>query len=606
MAQLVLSGIKLSAAATLLVAGICRAELGSIDWESSVPGASCAPSWTFDGLLVTNSRGTICVNASSLVTNSSQSANDVAGLLVRHVNGKTFTPRTIDIGEYNSPPSTDEEIHFIGRKPDGETVLTSFQLDLVADGAGGVDDFQAFTFPPEFADIVRLEVPSTRWRFDNLTFSTVIPPVLPADQRLGPGFISAVELYSKSILSDTLVIGSDFQFVSGFRPTAPTSTKFLAPEGTASLSSTSPYYDRQDKALYFKPSNSQLIRKYKSGVFSDVASLSDTLSSTLLVDSISKPRAAGGRLLFMGSYTDDGDGYYLFKKKNGVTTALVTPQTPLPIGRSTSLPHSFPREIIIRPDGFAFDTSLKSSSSKWRLFSSYNDGPIQYVIGETDPISLGETYVTVDSIERFEYTPYGEIKVRAKMSDGFWWMFFNREGYVRREGIFTTVAPENAGKQVTGERFTTASGHNFLDTHEEIYQEHDGHYFRVVGVGDKVNGQVISMLQYMATRETPPLRVIVEVRYQSAPGTARILELGVGTPATLPPRFGATFVHPESGDLFIPLSHLTQGREYWVRGSANLKDWTDLWRIEEIVPLQHVVIPPERLGSPSFFKVEER
>lgn len=240
MAHLVLSGFRLSAAATLLAAGICRAEFGSIDWESSSLGASCAPSWTFDGLLVTNSRGTICVNASPFVANNSQSADDVAGLLVRHVNGKTFTPLTVDLGEYYSPSNTDEEIHFIGHKPDGETVLASFQLDLLADGAGGVDDFQAFTFPPEFADIVRLEVPNTRWRFDNLTFSTVVPPVLPAEQRLGPGFTSAVELYSKSILNDTLVIGSDFQFVSGFRPTAPTSTKFLAPEGTALLSSTSP------------------------------------------------------------------------------------------------------------------------------------------------------------------------------------------------------------------------------------------------------------------------------------------------------------------------------------------------------------------------------
>jgi hypothetical protein len=403
------------------------------------------------------------------------------------------------------------------------------------------------------------------------------------------------------------VIGSDFQFVSGFRPATPTSAKLLAPEGTLSLSSiTSPYYDRQDKALYFKASGGQTLRKHKAGVFSDVASLSDTLSSTLLVDSISKPRAAGGRLLFMGSYTDSGDGYFLFKKANGVTTALVTPQTPLPIGSSTSLPHSFPREIIVRPDGFAFDTSLKSSTSNWRLYASFNDGPIESVIGETDPISLGENYVKVRRIERFEYTPSGEIKVRAEMSDGFWWLFFNQEGYLRREGIFITVIPENAGKQVTGELFKTVSGHTFLDTVEEIYQEHDGRYFRVVGVGDKVNGQVISLLQYMATRDSPPHRIIVEVRYESSTGTARILELAVGSPVTLPPRFGATFIHPESGDLFIPLSHLTQGREYWVRGSANLQDWTDLWRIEEVVPLQHVVIPPERLGSPSFFRVEER
>lgn len=600
------SQIKLLMAATVLVPGFCQAELGSIDWESSTLGANCAPSWTFDGLLVTNSRGTICVNSSLTVTNNTQTANDVAGLLVRHVNAKTFTPISIDLGEY-STTTTDEEIHFIGSKPGGETVSTSFTLDLLADGAGGVADFQSFTFPPEFAGIVRLEVPNTKWRFDNLTFSTVVPPVLPADQRLGPAFSNAIELYSKSIHDNTLLIGGDYQFVSGFQPTAPSKTKFLAPEGTAFLSSTpSPFYDRAEKTLYYKPSNSYSIKKQKAGVISDAADLHDPLGFGISVASISVPRASGGRLMFMGTDNHGGDSYYLFEKKNGVTTALVTPQTLLPIGNSTSTPHYFPRDIIIRPDGCAFDTSLDSSPANWRLYASFNGGPIQYVIGETDPIPMGDYYRRVEDIERFEYTPSGEIKVRAGMNDGYWWLFFNSAGYIRREEVFITVAPENAGRQVTGERFRTVPGVAFLDTHEEIFQEHDGRHFRVVGVGDQINSETISYLEYKATRETLPLRVIVEVRYDSSPGTARILELGVDSPVKLPPRFGATFIHPESGDLFIPLSHLTHGRDYWVRGSTNLMEWTDLWQVEAVVPLQHVVISPDLLDSPSFFRVEER
>lgn len=607
MVRFILPVVKWLIAVTMLSAGFCHAGLGSIDWEFGTTQAICAPSWTFDGLLVTNARGTICVNSSPFVTNNTQSANDVAGLIVRHVNRKTFTPLTIDLGEYYSTSNSDQEILFIGYKPGGETVSTGFELDLIADGAGGADDFQTFTFPPEFADIVRLEVPNTKWRFDNLTFSTVIPPALPADQRLGPAFTSAMELYSKSIHDNTLVIGSDYQFVSGFQSTAPSKTKFLAPEGTAFLSSTpSVYYDRADKALYYKPSNSYSIKKNKAGAISDAADLHDPLGLGILVQSISKPRAAGGRLLFMGINSDGGDSYYLFEKKNGVTTALVTPQTLLPIGKSTSTPHYFPREIIIRPDGYAFDTSLDSSPTDWRLYASFKGGPIQYVIGETDPIPMGEYYEIVKDIERFEYTPSGEIKVRAQMRDGLWWLFFNSSGYLRREEVFITVAPENAGRQVTGERFHTVPGVAFLDTNEEIFQEHGGGCFRVVGVGDEINGETISYLEYKATRETLPLRLIVEVRYDSSPGTARILELGVAPAVRLPPRFGDTFMHPESGDLFIPLSHLTHGRTYWVRGSANLKDWTDLWRIEAVLPLQHVVIPPEILDSPSFFRVEER
>lgn len=558
-------------------------------------------------MLVTNARGTMCVDYSSpSVTNGTQSANDVAGLVVRHMYGKTFTPLAIDLGEY-STSTTDQEILFIGHKSGGETVSAGFMLDLIADGAGGADDFQTFTFPPEFTDIVRLEVPNTKWRFDNLTFSTIVPPALPSDQRLGPVFTSAMELYSKSIYDNTLVIGADYQFVSGFQPTAPSKTKFLAPEGTAFLSSTpSCYYDRADKALYYKPSNSYSIKKSKAEVVSDAADLNDPLGLGISVQSISKPRAAGGRLLFMGINSNGGENYHIFEKKNGVTTALITPQTPLPIGNSTSTPRNFPRQIGIRPDGYAFDTSLVSSPSDWRIYASFNGGPVKYVIGETDLIPMGENYEIVQDIERFEYTPSGEIKVRAQMSDGFWWLVFNSSGYARREEVSITVAPENAGRQVTGERYPTVAGAVFLDTHEEIFREHDGRWFRVVGLGDEINGETISYLEYKAAGETLPLRVLVEVRYESSPGTARILELALATPERLPPRFGATFLHPESGDLFIPLSHLTHGREYWVRGSENLRDWTDLWRIETVVPLQHVVIPPDRLSSPSFFRVEER
>ena len=77
-------------------------------------------------------------------------------------------------------------------------------------------------------------------------------------------------------------------------------------------------------------------------------------------------------------------------------------------------------------------------------------------------------------------------------------------------------------------------------------------------------------------------------------------------PAELPPRIGQLRVHPESGELYLPLSHLTMGREYWLRRSSNLSTWEDLWRIPAVEPLQHVVVPHELLGQRVFFRVEER
>ncbi len=595
---------ELTLAVLLWTAGWSAAEVGRIDWEAS---SGCAPSWTFAGLRVDNARGTICVNSSPYVTNGTSSCNDVAGLVVSHVNGKEFTPLTIDLAEYYSTTNTDQIIHFIGHKPDGATVNASFELDLIADGPGGIDDFQNFAFPPEFSDIIRLEIPNSLWRFDNLTFSTVVPPELPFDQRLGPAFASATLLYSKPVLDNTLIIGPDFQFVSGFQREAPTKTKFLPTEGTAFLTFTiSPFYDRADQALYYTTPNTYSVKKNKGGVVTDAADLHDPLSAGITVSTITKPRAANGRLLFMGSSTSPTDVFYLFEKKNDVTTALVTPETALPVGDVTSTPYYFPRTLAVHGGSYAFDTSLASMAHTWRIFASFDGKPLQHVIGAGDPIPNGENYLRVKSLGAFEFNSAGEIKVRATLSSGDAWLYFSGSALLRFELIAATASPLNAGKQVAGQLFKTDSGVTFLDTHGEIFRAHEGRYFRVIGLGDSIGGETVSYLELKAVRGTPPLRVIVEARYESSESTARILELLLNDPILLPPRFGATTIHPESGDLFIPLSHLTFGREYWLRRSDNLTDWTDLWKIDQVVPLQHVVIPPALLSSPSFFRVEER
>jgi hypothetical protein len=86
-----------------------------------------------------------------------------------------------------------------------------------------------------------------------------------------------------------------------------------------------------------------------------------------------------------------------------------------------------------------------------------------------------------------------------------------------------------------------------LDTYGEIFREHEGRYFRVIGLGDKIGGETVSYLEFKAVRGTPPLRVIVEARDASSVNTARILELFLEGPVQLAPRFGATTIHPESG-----------------------------------------------------------
>ncbi len=601
-----MTGLRITAiSAAHLALGIpSHAGAGLFDWES---GASCAARWEADGLRVTNARGTICADLNGTVSNGTSSSNDVAGLTISHVNGLIFTPESIDLAEY-SALFADEVISFFGTKADGAIVSTTVALDGVIDGAGGVDDFQQFVFPADFADIIRLEVPNSTWRFDNLRFKTIIPPPLPPDPRLNSGFLSANLLYSKSIHDNTLVIGEDFQFVSGFNQTSPTRTKFIPPEGSGFHGSTpSVHYDRADQALYFKSTTSTALKKIKTGTISDVVTLADMAAAGFPeIGSLSMPRAAGGRLLFLDAGVHNEVGFSIFKLQNGTITTVVTPQTVLPDGKLGATPRYSPSDLVVNANDFAFDTSLQTSLSIRRLYASFGGATIQQVLSTHQPISWQGSLLSVKSFSEFGFTENGELRVRARLSTANAWLHFTNAGLVRVAEIDTFAKPENAGKNVSGELVETASGVTFLKTQDEIYREYEGRFYRVAGVGDRIGGEAISMVEFKVAPANPPLRAIVEVRYESSPGSTHLFELLLDEPRSLAPWFGGSFVHPESGHLFVPLSQLTLGHSYWLQSSGNLVDWTDIERIESVEALQHVVIPPALLASPSFFRVEDR
>jgi hypothetical protein len=530
--------------------------------------------------------------------------------MISHISGLPFTPESIDLGEYG-PLFPDEVVSFMGTKPDGTVVSISVALDGVMDGVGGMEDFQHFEFPAEFSDIVRLEVPSTRWRFDNLRFTTIVPPPLPADPRLNAGFRSATLLYSKPIYDNTLVIGEDFQFVSGFNPAAPTKTKFIPPEGSGFLGFTaSPYYDSAEKALYFARrdpwTNEAALVKSKIGPPSDVVTLADMAAAGYPeVDGLTMPRAAGGRMLFLGLIDGDNE-FAIFKHQDGAIFTVVNAQTLLPDGSGGSVARAFPRDIAITADSFAFDTSLESSHGRFGLYAAFEGGPIQQVFRGNQELPWQGSTIKVKSFDRFEFTSSGEIRVRATLTDGMAWLRFSGTELVAVSMSARTATPENAGKTVSGNLMESAAGVIFLDAWNGIYRESEGRFFRVAAVGDTMGGEVISLIELKGVPVNPPLRAIVEVRYQSSPATAHLFELLIDEPRNLGPQFGAPIIHPESGHLFIPLSHLTFGHSYWLQRSENLVDWTDVEPIESVEPLQHVAIPPGLLASPSFFRVEDR
>src|SRR5262249_54351926 len=83
------------------------------------------------------------------------------------LDGSTFGLVSVDLAEY-STVFTSPTVTFNGFKADGTTVSKTFTLDGIIDGTGPPLDFQTFSFGPEFANLVRVEVPTQGYSLDNL------------------------------------------------------------------------------------------------------------------------------------------------------------------------------------------------------------------------------------------------------------------------------------------------------------------------------------------------------------------------------------------------------------------------------------------------------
>ncbi|RYD60163.1 MAG: hypothetical protein EOP83_20060 [Verrucomicrobiaceae bacterium] len=585
--------IKFLAIALLALTGGADAGTGIFNWE--IP-QSCSAFWKQDGMVVTNARNLICPSYEgglNLVSSGSTFTNDVEGLKFVMADGKTFTPVTMDVGEYSISTSISTPVTFIGTKPGGEQVSYSVALDGVRDGPGGEPDFQQVTFPATFQDIVHLEVPTRLWSCDNFVFSGIIPFPLPADQKLEPAFQQGETIHVKPAIDEIYMVGPDFHYAAGFYP--PDRTQFMTETDSSNRLTPQMHLDPDSRYLYYV--SSSVIRRYRDGEVTDLVALSQ-MPPEYGITSLSKPRGSGNDLYFTGWNFQGSDSYVIFKLEEGEPVPVVTPSTMLPGKSGPGLPYYFPDWLAVRNGNFAFDTSLKGISDKTRVFASWQGGPLREVIAEGDLTPAG----VVPSIDELEFDDQGRLLVQA----GGALLICDENGAIASAAP-TLVSPVNAGKQVYGKVLREADGTTFLETDEEIYRKHGNDFYRVIGQGDKINDDAVIYLRYLDKRLTAPLRILVEVRLESAPYTDVHVELILPeTPTEQPPRIGQVQIHPESGELFLPLSHLTYGRDYWLRRSTNLSNWEDLWKVEPIEPLQHLRIPPELLGEKVFFRVDER
>lgn len=87
------------------------------------------------------------------------------------MDGSLFDAKRVDLAEYSTALGGRASVTFRGTRLDRSTVSVTFVTDGVIDGTGPQNDFQTFTFPASFTNLVRLDIPSSGFALDNLALS---------------------------------------------------------------------------------------------------------------------------------------------------------------------------------------------------------------------------------------------------------------------------------------------------------------------------------------------------------------------------------------------------------------------------------------------------
>ena len=127
----------------------------------------------------TNNFGNLPQNGSYYVQLGSRSEPFV----LTHADGDPFTVHSIDLAEYSASVNTENVVaDIVATFADGSSEPLQFELDGVIDGEGPLEDFETFTFPAHWTDVVALSFNSGLLCFDNLELTGhVIPEVAPLD-----------------------------------------------------------------------------------------------------------------------------------------------------------------------------------------------------------------------------------------------------------------------------------------------------------------------------------------------------------------------------------------------------------------------------------------
>ena len=87
---------------------------------------------------------------------------------IRNTSERLFSLLSVDVAEYINSYRIPADITFTGYHADNSSVTAVFRTDGVIDGNGPLNDFQTFTFGPEFSELERVEVDAVHFSLDNV------------------------------------------------------------------------------------------------------------------------------------------------------------------------------------------------------------------------------------------------------------------------------------------------------------------------------------------------------------------------------------------------------------------------------------------------------
>lgn len=580
---------------TLLLSSVA-AENIVIDFEGE---EGCSPALIKSGIKVTSSGGSICVRTPSLgsISNGTVYSNDTLGMNIVHIQGDTFTPISIDLAERSISFAARETIRFTGVKLDGSIVTYNVTIDGEADSTGGIDDFETFTFPANFSDIVSLaSAPRDSYSMDNIIIDTAALPEFPTNQGLGSNYSDAQFLFAQQFsFEDNLIIGEDFHYSSGF--SIPDQVVFLEPN-RETFTARYPYYNPTTDSVVYVSGNDILQRDREN--FATIVSISDVVAEGFTVNELGPPVINGDRLIFEAYDFSGADSFYIFERIGTQLNLLVGPNTQLPNGTEESLPFNFPDFRAIGDKAYAFETSLEGSTSLFRIFVKWGSNDFNLVLTEGDATEFGN----ISFVSSLSFDDNNVLNIEVETSQGSAILRYNSDGIIGGDfrSVEVETSPIDAGITISGSTIESAAGTRFLLVDQVLYQEHEGNYFKVIGLGDQLDGRPIDSLRFMDVIEGSPERVIVDIGFAGSFDRLHYI-VTLAEPVDALPHIGK-FNFFNDGRLYLPLSHLTLHRSYRLETSTNITEWRFERNIENIVPLQYIIIEPP-FDTTRFYRIVE-